>query len=170
MAALGWAFRGVLIVVVLVVALAALALATLPWYVSGEAGGPPMLVWLTATLVLSGAGGAWTWLIFPRHPRRTAAIAIFAVVGVAAGIAAGAVASVELPAGATLGSSSSATSCALMGAPRSFTFTRSPAKPKTSSGRSRPRSVRTAGRLFPSGTCRVASPHTVRMRPLKLRS
>lgn len=70
--------------------------------------------WLTATLVLSGAGGALAWLIFPRHPRRTAVIAIVAVVGVAAGIAlrmatppmhselAGAVSSVELPAGATL--------------------------------------------------------------------
>ncbi|MBW3664264.1 MAG: hypothetical protein KY469_14280 [Actinobacteria bacterium] len=94
----------------LLVAVLAVATVTLYWFgVAGQRFG-----WLTAPLVLSGAGGALAWLLFLRHPRRTAVIATVAVVGVAVGVAlrvatpampsrlAGAVGSVELPAGATL--------------------------------------------------------------------
>lgn len=102
---MGWVWRLVLLVPLLAVATAAL-------YVLGIAG--QRLGWLTAPLVLAGAGGASAWLLFLRHPRRTAVVATVALVGVAGGIAlrvvtpmmpsrlAGAVASVELPAGAEL--------------------------------------------------------------------
>lgn len=81
-------------------------------YVLGVAG--ERFGWITAPLLLAGIGGSLAWLLFLRHPRRMAVTATVVVVGAAIGIAllvetpampsrlAGAVASVELPAGTSL--------------------------------------------------------------------
>jgi hypothetical protein len=102
---LGWTWRTAVLALVFIVAGVGL-------YVLGIAG--ERFRWLTAPLLLSAIGGSLASLLFLPNPRRMAVTAMVAVVGVVVGIAlrvatpmmhsrlAGAVASVELPAGTSL--------------------------------------------------------------------